>query len=108
MINKDTELNKIKTLLDITDEKEMNKLDIYYDDAEETILQLTNRKELVDGMNGIIRDLVIYTYKLKDVQGIASVSEGDESTTFVDTTKIPSNIYSRINRYKQNVVCLYD
>ena len=132
MIDKNIELFNIKTLLDIKDDKQDTKLLLYMEDAEQMILDVTNRTELLDSMASILRDLTICIYNANKISSSSSttgfatgavkrVTEGEQTveyetqtggtTTSSNTTSlnsIPISILSRLARYKRNKVCLYD
>ena len=133
MIDKNIELSNIKALLNITDDKQDTKLLLYMEDAEQTILDVTNRTVLLDSMATILRDLTICVYNANKLNSSSStigfatgavkkVTEGEQTieyetqtggtTTNSSGTKlnsIPISILSRLARYKRNKVCLrYD
>ena len=133
MIDKNIELSNIKTLLDIKDDKQDAKLLLYMEDAEQMILDVTNRTVLLDSMATILRDLTICVYNANKISSSSStigfntgavkkVTEGEQTieyetqtggtTTNSGSTKlnsIPISILSRLARYKRNKVCLrYD
>ena len=132
MIDKNIELFNIKTLLDIKDDKQDTKLLLYMEDAEQMILDVTNRTELLDSMASILRDLTICIYNANKISSSSSttgfatgavkrVTEGEQTieyetqtggtTTSSNSTNlnsIPISILSRLARYKRNKVCLYD
>ena len=133
MIDKNVELFNIKTLLGITDDKQDTKLLLYMEDAEQMILDVTNRTVLLDSMASILRDLTICIYNANKISSSSStigfatgavkrVTEGEQTveyetqtggtTTSNSNTKlnsIPISILSRLARYKRNKVCLrYD
>lgn len=109
-------LNKLELLLNISDNgDECYLMEICYDDAIQTFLELTNRNENQIQLKhtSIILDLAIHKYKsLKSNQeliskaGIKSISEGGVSitynTTLTDTESIPTNIKAKINGAKLN------
>ena len=109
-------LNKLELLLNISDNgDECYLMEICYDDAIQTFLELTNRNENQIQLKhtSIILDLAIHKYKsLKSNQeliskaGIKSISEGGVSitynTTLTDTESIPTNIKAKINGCKLN------
>ena len=72
MIDKNIELFNIKTLLDIKDDKQDTKLLLYMEDAEQMILDVTNRTELLDSMATILRDLTICIYNANKLNGSSS------------------------------------
>ena len=101
-------LNKLELLLGISDNTdECYLMEICYDDAIQTFLELTNRNENQIHLKhtSIILDLAIHKYKsLKSNQeliskaGIKSISEGGVSitynTTLTDTETILFNLES--------------
>ena len=133
MIDKNIELSKIKTLLDIKDDKQDAKLLLYMEDAEQMILDVTNRTVLLDSMASILRDLTICVYNANKISSSSStigfntgavkkVTEGEQTIEYETQTggtttnssstnlnSIPISILSRLARYKRNKVCmLYD
>lgn len=109
-------LNKLELLLGISDNTdECLLMEICYDDAIQTFLELTNRNEDQIHLKhtSIILDLTIYKYKslktnreIISKAGIKSISEGGVSitynTTLTDTETIPTNIKAKINGCKLN------
>ena len=133
MIDKNIELSNIKTLLDIKDDKQDTKLLLYMDDAEQMILDVTNRTVLLDSMATILRDLTISVYNANKLNSsstttgfatgaVKKVTEGEQTVEYETQTggtttsnsntnfnSIPISILSRLARYKRNKVCLrYD
>ena len=133
MIDKNIELFNIKTLLDIKDNKQDAKLLLYMEDAEQMILDVTNRTVLLDSMVTILRDLTICVYNANKLNSSSStigfntgavkkVTEGEQTIEYETQTggtttnssstnlnSIPISILSRLARYKRNKVCLrYD
>ena len=74
MIDKNIELFNIKTLLDIKDDKQDTKLLLYMEDAEQMILDVTNRTELLDSMASILRDLTICIYNANKISSSSSTT----------------------------------
>ena len=131
MIDKNIELFNIKALLDIKDDKQDAKILLYMEDAEQMILDVTNRTELLDSMASILRDLTICIYNANKISSSSStigfatgavkrVTEGEQTVEYETQTggtttnssgtnlnSIPISIMSRLARYKRNKVCLY-
>ena len=132
MIDENVELFNIKTLLNITDDKQDAKILLYMEDAEQMILDVTNRTVLLDSMATILRDLTICIYNANKLNGSSStttgfatgavkkVTEGEQTVEYETQTggtttnssstnlnSIPISILSRLARYKRNKVCLY-
>ena len=110
MIDKNIELSKIKTLLDIKDNKQDAKLLLYMEDAEQMILDVTNRTVLLDSMATILRDLTICIYNANKLNGSSStigfatgavkrVTEGEQTVEYETQTggTTTSNSNNRIN-----------
>ena len=133
MIDKNIELSNIKVLLNITDDTKDAKLLLYMEDAEQMILDVTNRTVLLDSMATILRDLTICVYNANKINSSSStigfntgavkkVTEGEQTIEYETQTggtttsssntnlnSIPISILSRLARYKRNKVCLrYD
>lgn len=94
-----TQLEKLKIRLRIKDDKQDDLLNMLLEDAENEILDFTNRTVLLDKMEGLQRELAIIYYNRQQDEGISSRSEGAISVTY--TTEIPSSIKSRLIAYRR-------
>lgn len=94
-----TQLESIKIRLSISDTSKDNLLNLLLDDAEQEILDYTNRTELIESMYGIQRELVIVYYNRMGDEGINSRSEGGVSVSY--STDIPDSIKARLNQYRR-------
>ena len=133
MIDENVELFNIKTLLNITDDKQDAKILLYMEDAEQMILDVTNRTVLLDSMATILRDLTICIYNANKLSSsstntgfatgaVKKVTEGEQTIEYETQTggtttsnsntnlnSIPISILGRLARYKRNKVFLrYD
>ena len=93
-----TELEKLKIRLNITDDIHDDLLNLLIEDAKNEILDYTNRIEINDNMNGLVRELAIIYYNRQQDEGGVSVSY---------TTEIPNNIKNRLNSYRINKYCTF-
>lgn len=113
-MNKQAEIQKIKTMLGITDYEKDVLLNLLYETAVEEICGLTNRKEdQLNNMQSLIRDYTVQLYNINKVQetaakGIKSVTEGGVSVTYVGSTEtitsISPSLLNKINAFKLNKV----
>lgn len=72
-------------------------LEILLEDAKETVLSYTNRKNLIPQLRKPMRDLALIAYNRRGTEGEKSRSEGGESYSFDDA---PKQIYDILNRYR--------
>lgn len=64
--------------------------------AKNTILSLTNRKELLPQMETLVIQLASFLVTNNHQQGLASRSEGAISESYTDTSTIPSHLMRQI------------
>lgn len=91
-----TQLEKLKVRLPDVEEDLLNQL---LEDAENDILDYTNRNVLLPKMEGLQRELVIVYYNRMGSEGEASRSEGGVSVSYI--TDIPDSIKSRLNAFRR-------
>ena len=84
----------LKALAGCTDK---SLLEILLEDAKETVLSYTNRKNLIPQLRKPMRDLALIAYNRRGTEGEKSRSEGGESYSFDDA---PKQIYDILNRYR--------
>lgn len=89
-----TQLEKLKIKLPDTDDKLLTQL---LEDAENDILDYTNRNVLLPKMEGLQRDLAIIYYNRLGSEGEASRSEGGISVSY----EMPESIKSRLKSYRR-------
>ena len=77
----------LKTLTGCADEP---LLEILLEDARETVLSYTNRKNMIPQLKKPVRDLALVAYNRRG-------TEGEKSYSFDDTLK---QIYDILNRYR--------
>lgn len=74
---------------------------LYLELATASVLDYTNRIELLDAMQMLVIELASSLYQSKDREGIASRSEGAISESYViDESGIPAQIRRRLERYR--------
>ena len=89
-----TQLEKLKIKLSDTDDKLLTQL---LEDAENDILDYTNRNVLLPKMEGLQRDLAIIYYNRLGSEGESSRSEGGISVSY----EMPESIKSRLKSYRR-------
>ena len=89
-----TQLEKLKIKLPDTDDKLLTQL---LEDAENDILDYTNRNVLIPRMESLQRELAIIYYNRLGSEGEASRSEGGISVSY----EIPQNIKDRLKSYRR-------
>ena len=89
-----TQLEKLKIKLRDTDDKLLTQL---LEDAENDILDYTNRNVLLPKMEGLQRDLAIIYYNRLGSEGESSRSEGGISVSY----QMPESIKSRLKSYRR-------
>lgn len=87
-----TDLEKLKKL---TGESDDTLLSLLLEDAEEFLLNETNRTWLPDRLQKVKRDLAVIAYNRLGTEGEASRTEAGESYTFEN---LPAHIRSAINK----------
>lgn len=91
-----TQLEKLKVRLPDADDNLLTQL---LEDAENDILDYTNRNVLLPKMEGLQRELAIIYYNRQGSEGEASRSELGVSVSYI--TDIPDNIKSRLNAFRR-------
>lgn len=89
-----TELEKLKLL---TGERDESLLSLLLSDAEDFVLGYTNRTELPQPLNKMVRDLAVIAYNRMGTEGEAGRSEGGESYSF---DAAPKHIYDILDQYR--------
>lgn len=92
-------LEKLKLRLGISDNSQDGLLGQILEDAENEILDYTNRDKLLPRMEGLQRELAIIYYNRQGNEGESSRSEGAISVSY--STEIPENIKNRLNAYRR-------
>lgn len=87
-------LEKLKIL---TGESNDELLFLLLSDAEEFVLECTNRTTIPTGLQKTVRDLAVIAYNRRGTEGESGRSEGGESYTFNDA---PKQIYDVLNKYR--------
>ena len=95
-----TQLNKLKARIpEIVDDSQNNQLAQLLEDAEQAILDYTNRSDMLPAMEPLQRELALIYYNRIGLEGVASQSQGGISIQVADD--IPKEIKSRLNRYRK-------
>lgn len=89
-----TQLEKLKVRLPEVEDALLNQL---LEDAENDILDYTNRNVLLPKMEGLQRDLAIIYYNRLGSEGEASRSEGGISVSY----EMPQSIKDRLKAYRR-------
>ena len=92
-------LEKFKLRLGISDNLRDGLLEQILEDAENEILDYTNRDKLLPRMEGLQRELAIIYYNRQGNEGESSRSEGAISVSY--SAEIPENIKNRLNAYRR-------
>lgn len=90
------QLDRLKLKLGISSEdtSEDNLLNLYLDDAKDTILELAHLKELPESLLSTQTELAIIYYNKEGIEGQTSHSEGGISRSFEEG--IPESIMKKI------------
>ena len=95
-----TQLTKLKVrIAEIVDDSQDKQLTQLLEDAEQAILDYTNRIDMLPIMEPLQRELALIYYNRIGLEGIASQSQGGISIQASDD--IPKEIKSRLNRYRK-------
>lgn len=87
-------LSKLKLKLGITDNSQDDLLNLYLEDAKDTILELTHLDELPESLLSTQIELAIVLYNKAGIEGQTSHSEGGISRSFEEG--IPESIMKKI------------
>ena len=93
------QLGKLKLKLSIGDEGQDVLLNLYLDDAKDTILGLTHLKELPQSLLSTQIELAIIYYSKEGIEGQTSHSEGGIARSFEEG--IPENIMKKIRAVRR-------
>lgn len=100
MAVKAEQLSKLKVRIpEIVDDSQDNQLTQLLEDAEQAILDYTNRSDILPVMEPLQRELALIYYNRIGLEGISSQSQGGISIQVADD--IPKEIKSRLNRYRK-------
>lgn len=99
-----TELDKLKLRLRITDNSQDDLLTLLLEQAEEEVLDFTNRDVLLSRMKSIVIDVAVEKYNRLNTQGESSRSEGGISVSYF-SDGLSNNVKSRLVMYMRNKVC---
>lgn len=89
-----SQLEKLKLKLGITDNDQDDLLNLYLEDAKDTILELTHLDELPKSLLSTQIELAIVLYNKAGIEGQVSHSEGEVNRTFEEG--IPESIMKKI------------
>ncbi|WP_143314975.1 phage head-tail connector protein [Clostridium sp. HBUAS56017] len=93
-----SQLEKLKIRLGIKDNSQDDLLNTLLGDAENEILDHTNRDSLITKLEGLQRELVVAYYNRIGSEGESSRSEGGISVSY--STEIPEAIKARLTAYR--------
>lgn len=94
------QLSKLKARIpEIVNNSQDRQLTQLLEDAEQAILDYTNRSDMLPAMEPLQRELALIYYNRIGLEGIASQSQGGISIQVADD--IPKEIKSRLNRYRK-------
>lgn len=100
------QLKKLKQRIpEITDTAQDTLLKQLLEDAEQEILDFTNRTELLPKMLGLQRDLALRYYNRQGLEGVSSQSQGKMSTSY--SIEIPEDLKQRLIEYRRLKVVGY-
>lgn len=88
------QLSKLKLKLGITDNSQDDLLNLYLEDAKDTILELTHLDKLPESLLSTQIELAIVLYNKAGIEGQTSHSEGGISRSFEEG--IPESIMKKI------------
>ncbi|MCG7406777.1 phage head-tail connector protein [Paenibacillus sp. ACRRX] len=92
-----TQIEKLKLMLDITNNSQDGKLQLLLDDVASDILTWTNRKILPVALESTQRQLAIIRFNMQGVEGQTSHNEGGVSRSFDD---LPPSIKQPIIQHR--------
>ncbi len=92
-----TLLDKFKITLGIKNESKDDELNLILEDVKDDVLIWTNRKELPEVLNSVVRQIGVIRYNMQGVEGQTSHSEGGISLSFDD---LPQSIQNTIIQYR--------
>ncbi len=90
-------MNDLEKLKLLTGESDEQLLSLLLEDAEQYVLDYTNRTKMVDGLKKTVRDFALVAYNRMGTEGESGRSEAGESYDFNDA---PKRIYDVLNRYR--------
>lgn len=90
-------VDKLKTLLGITDSAQDNLLEILIDDAKSAVLGYTCRTALLPELEQYVIKLAVVYYNRMGVEGQTSHGEGGISRSF--DSELPESVKTVLNRY---------
>lgn len=100
------QLKKLKARIpEITDTTQDTLLEQLLEDAEQEILDFTNRTEILPNMLGLQRELALTYYNRIGAEGVSSQSEGKMSVSY--SAEIPEAIKQRLVGFRRLKVVGY-
>lgn len=100
-----TALERLKCDLEKTDGTEDSKLELYLENAKDTILDYIGRDVLPDRLISAQVELAKIAYNKQGAEGENARSEGGISRSFIED--LPADIKSRLKNYPRKVGVIY-
>ncbi|MBP3922083.1 MAG: phage head-tail connector protein [Ruminiclostridium sp.] len=100
-----TALERLKCDLEKTDGTEDSKLELYLENAKDTILDYIGRDVLPDRLISAQVELAKIAYNKQGAEGEKARSEGGISRSFIED--LPADIKSRLKNYPRKVGVIY-
>ncbi len=104
MANSFTPLGRLKIKLDITDNSQDDKLNLYLAEAEDTVLDIIGRDVLPDRLVSVVTSLAEITYNRQGSEGEGLRGEGGISRSFIND--LPADMQKRLKNYPRKVVAV--
>lgn len=92
-------LEKIKTLLSITDNSKDALLSILVEDATQYVKDYTHQDTLPIALESAVRDLVILNYNRQGTEGVTSESFSGVSQSYLDD--LPKPLLKKLKSYRR-------
>lgn len=95
-----TQLNKLKVRIpEVVNNSQDKLLTQLLEDAEQAILDYTNRSDMLPAMEPLQRELALISYNRIGLEGVSSQNQGGISVQVAEG--IPKEIKARLNRYRK-------
>lgn len=88
-----TQLEKLKITLGVTGELKDSELNLLLEDAEDDVINWTNRKILPVQLQSVVRQIATIRYNMLGIEGQNSHSEGGVSRSF---DELPASIQNTL------------
>ena len=94
-------LTKLKTRVNVSDDKQDDKLNAILDEAEAQVLDYTGRDETTDRMQVWVVALAINKWNQEGAEGVTQRTEGGVAETY--DSGMPAHIASGLNKYRRSI-----